>query len=198
MKTLLTAILMATTLVLPLQAQAQTDSVTLDFGADTRVWVTGTSTIHDWECKVTSQSGAMTAQVGEELTAIGAASLEVKVDNIDCDSRKMNKKVGEALNDKDKTPTIAFEMESATLSDAGSDSLSAAITGQLTLAGVTKTVEFPLAGTHTGDTMTFTGSVPVRMTEYGIDPPTAMFGTLKTGDDVVVHFEVVTQLPSAQ
>jgi hypothetical protein len=29
------------------------------------------------------------------------------------------------------------------------------------------------------------------MSDYGIDPPTAMLGTLKTGDDVVVHFEAV-------
>lgn len=196
MKTLFTAILMAFTIILP--AQAQTDGVTIDFGPDTNVWVTGTSTIHDWECKVMSQNGSMTAQVGEQLGAISAAGLSVKVDDIDCDSRKMNKKVGEALNDDNETPIISFEMESAELSDVTVDSLTASVTGQLTLAGVTKSVEFPLVGSRTGETMTFTGSVPVRMTEYGVDPPTAMFGTLKTGDDVVVHFNVVTQLPDAQ
>jgi len=28
------------------------------------------------------------------------------------------------------------------------------------------------------------------MTEYKMSPPTAMFGTLKTGDDVVVKFDI--------
>ncbi len=198
MKTLLTAILMTFTLALPASAQAQSDSVTLDFGPDTKMWVTGTSTIHDWECKMTSTSGSLTARVGEQVSAISAASVLVKVDDMDCDSGRMDKKVGNALNDKDKTPTISFEMESAAISDAIADTLTATITGQLTLAGVTKTVEFPIEGTRAGNMMTFTGSVPVRMTEYGVDPPTAMLGTLKTGDDVVVHFEVVTQLPNAQ
>ena len=36
-----------------------------------------------------------------------------------------------------------------------------------------------------------TGSLPLLMTDFGIDPPKAMPGTLKTGDRVVVHFDVV-------
>jgi len=34
------------------------------------------------------------------------------------------------------------------------------------------------------------GSVPIKMTDYGIKPPTALFGRLKTGDDVKVNFEL--------
>ncbi|PIQ61728.1 MAG: hypothetical protein COV99_08590 [Bacteroidetes bacterium CG12_big_fil_rev_8_21_14_0_65_60_17] len=198
MKTLLTAILMATTFVLPAHAQAQSDSVTLGFGPETRMWVTGTSTIHDWECKVASVDGSLTAQIGGQLSAISATTVAVKVDDMDCDSGKMNKKLRSALNDDNRTPVISFIMDSADMINSTTEMLSATITGQLTLAGVTRAVEFPVAGTRTGNTMTFTGSVPVRMTEYGVDPPKAMLGTLKTGDDVVVHFEVVTPLPDAQ
>jgi len=32
--------------------------------------------------------------------------------------------------------------------------------------------------------------VPIKMTDYGIKPPTALFGRLKTGDDVKVNFEL--------
>jgi len=28
------------------------------------------------------------------------------------------------------------------------------------------------------------------MSDYGMQPPTAMFGALRTGDDVTVHFDV--------
>jgi len=29
------------------------------------------------------------------------------------------------------------------------------------------------------------------MTEFGIEPPTAIFGTLKTGDEISIDFNVV-------
>lgn len=34
------------------------------------------------------------------------------------------------------------------------------------------------------------GVVPVKMTDFGITPPTAIFGRLRTGDDVKVNFEL--------
>jgi hypothetical protein len=35
-----------------------------------------------------------------------------------------------------------------------------------------------------------TGVVPILMTDYGIQPPTAIFGRLKTGNEVKVNFEL--------
>jgi hypothetical protein len=32
--------------------------------------------------------------------------------------------------------------------------------------------------------------VPIKMTDFGIKPPTAIFGRLKTGDEVKVNFEL--------
>jgi len=32
--------------------------------------------------------------------------------------------------------------------------------------------------------------VPIKMTHYGITPPTAIFGRLKTGNEVKVNFEL--------
>jgi polyisoprenoid-binding protein YceI len=37
-------------------------------------------------------------------------------------------------------------------------------------------------------TVNATGMVPIKMTDFGIKPPTAMFGTLRTGDEVKVNF----------
>ena len=36
----------------------------------------------------------------------------------------------------------------------------------------------------------FTGSIKIVMSDYGIEPPVAMFGTLKTGDEVTIDFEL--------
>ena len=37
----------------------------------------------------------------------------------------------------------------------------------------------------------FTGQHPMLMSDFGMDPPSAMFGQLRTADEVVVHFDLV-------
>lgn len=170
---------------------AQSDSTKLAFTPESKMWVTGTSTVHDWTCDVKDVTGSVTASVADAVTSISDGTFSVPVENIDCDSRTMNKKVNQALNDKD-TPTIIFVLGSTTVGDQ------IQVTGDLTIAGVTKQIVFPVSTTQSGSTLTFTGEVPVVMTDFNVDPPTAMLGTLKTGDEVKVHFEIVTNIPDAQ
>jgi hypothetical protein len=33
------------------------------------------------------------------------------------------------------------------------------------------------------------GIVPLKMTDFGVDPPTAMLGALKTGDDIKINYD---------
>jgi hypothetical protein len=37
--------------------------------------------------------------------------------------------------------------------------------------------------------LAFEGSQTIKMTDYGITPPTALFGTLKTGDEITITFK---------
>lgn len=198
MKTLLATLLLTAAIGLPTVAQAQSDNVRLDFGPTSKIWVTGTSSVHDWHCAVTESTGFLKASLNTGISAISAAEVHLPVSAIDCDSKKMDGKVRDALNDDDKTPHIAFVLDSATIATL-SDSVTVTVTGDLTIAASTQSVTFDVTGKASeGNTMTFTGSVPVLMSDHGVDPPTAMFGALKTGDEVVVHFEVVTTLPDAQ
>ncbi len=45
-------------------------------------------------------------------------------------------------------------------------------TGELTLHGVTKTIEIPLKASWTGDTILVAGGAPVAFSDYDIEPPT--------------------------
>ncbi len=61
--------------------------------------------------------------------------------------------------------------------------------GQLTVAGATRPLTMALKATIVdGGGLLFEGSAPLRMTEFGIEPPKAMLGTIKTGDEVRVGF----------
>ena len=63
--------------------------------------------------------------------------------------------------------------------------------GNLTLAGVTRQIQMDVNVEETSEGIRYTGSVPLKMSDFEIRPPTAMFGALRTGDEVTVGFDVV-------
>ena len=88
-------------------------------------------------------------------------------------------------------PSITFRLGGAS-GDLSASTFRIVANGTLTLAGETRDVEFPVDGERRSDgTYVFSGSVPISMSDYGISPPVAMFGSLRTADDVVVSFKIV-------
>jgi polyisoprenoid-binding protein YceI len=68
--------------------------------------------------------------------------------------------------------------------------------GMLKIAGVEKEVAFDLKTAATATALTISGDVPLLMTDYGIAPPKAMLGMLKTDPKITVTFEVVLATPA--
>jgi polyisoprenoid-binding protein YceI len=68
--------------------------------------------------------------------------------------------------------------------------------GVLKIAGVEREVAFDLKTTETPTALTVTGTVPLLMTDYGITPPKAMLGMLKTDPKITVTFEVILAAPT--
>jgi len=64
--------------------------------------------------------------------------------------------------------------------------------GELVVAGVTNKLQMPVTMIRVGaDKLKFTGSTSVKMTSFGIQPPTRL-GVFSTGDDVKLTFEWLT------
>lgn len=162
------------------------------FHEGSRVWVTGTSTIHDWECEAEEVAGALAAESSERgLSALGDLTVVVPVQAIECGNGTMNSKLRDAF-DARANPTVRFDLASADVEAAPGGAFTVSATGRLTMAGQSKTIRLQAEGHALADgRYRFTGRVPLAMTAFGMKPPTAMLGTLKTGDDVVAHFDVV-------
>jgi len=158
---------------------------------DVEMSVNGTSTIHDWTSAVTDIKGSAALQVSEgKLTDISALSLKVKVEGIESSKgRIMDNKTYNAL-ESDDHPYITFSLASAKIMPKGNN-VQVTATGPLTIAGKTNTVQIVAMGTYQGDAIHFSGSKDLKMTDFGISPPTAMLGTLKTGDDITIDFSLV-------
>jgi len=104
----------------------------------------------------------------------------------------MDNNLYKALN-ADATPEITYIMASFDASPgAVKDTFTLHATGTLQVAGKTNNIALDVTAVRLADgTVKATGIVPIRMTDYGIKPPTAIFGRLKTGDEVKVNFELV-------
>lgn len=153
-----------------------------------KIWVEGTSTVHDWDCQVGQFAGTLDADISEEgLAALSGTSVVVPVRGIDCDNGTMNNKLRDALG----TAPIRYTLSSATPGAPAAEGwFTIRTTGNLTIAGTTRPAQMNVkAKAVDGGGFRFTGQYALKMTDFGVDPPTALLGTLKTGDEVTVHFD---------
>ena len=134
-------------------------------------------------------------QVDENWNSTGKGAAAVKVaipiTTIKSEHSKMDKLMAEALKAK-ANPEIRYEMTNAALQSSTADAFLLKAAGKLTIAGVTRDVTMDVAGKRgNGGQYVLTGQAPIRMTDFGIKPPTAMLNTIRTGDDVKVTFRWV-------
>lgn len=156
-----------------------------------RLWIEGTSTVHDWTCEVSTFEGQLDA-LADALESVQAVQVRVPVKALDCKNGTMNKKAHRALK-ADTSPEVTYRLTSATPSGtAANGQFELETAGQLTIGGVTCPISMTVAGERDGvGRLRFKGQASVLMSSFGIDAPTAMLGALKTGDRVVVGFDVV-------
>lgn len=91
-------------------------------------------------------------------------------------------------------PDITFRLVRIEAQPAGEANALGAI-GMLTIAGVEREVAFGLRAAANASTVTVIANIPLLMTDYGITPPSAMRGLLKTDPEITVSFEVVLASP---
>ncbi len=192
---ILTLLLFAASVAVPGAAPAQAQNAaeyTLD--AESKLWVDGTSNKSDWTVHAAELEGGF--GITGSGTDLSVSSGEIVVDAAKLEggtSTIMDRLMRDALNVKEH-PTITYQLTSAERATAAASdgTFTLATTGNLTLTGTTNEIQMDVTGTPQGDgKIRFTGSYALKMTDYGMTPPTAMFGALRTGDDVTVHFDVV-------
>jgi len=151
-----------------------------------KVWFDGTSNVRSFSCAarkldvdINSDDDASPAKI------VKAASLSIAVDQIDCKNGKMNEHMREALK-AGKNPTILWRLSSYRI-----EGTSVIMAGTLTIAGKENPIELRGTGGLNNGTITLKGTKVLKMTEFGVKPPSLMFGTMKVADPVTVSFDLV-------
>jgi polyisoprenoid-binding protein YceI len=164
---------------------------------ESKLWVEGTSTLHDYRCDVGSFDGAfVSSDTGSPIATLTEASIRVPVAAMDCGSGQMNRRMTSALK-ANRHAEISYALERVeVVESAGTKTLKAV--GRLTMAGATQQITMNLEGVQQADgRLRFQGQTALSMAAFGIDPPTAMLGAVRTGDQVTVHFDVAAAGSSA-
>ncbi|MDZ7692193.1 MAG: YceI family protein [Balneolaceae bacterium] len=151
---------------------AQSESVSLL--SESTMTVVGTSTLHDWEVDVQTMNldaeftdAVFTEDLPTSADFVESLKLTVPVKSLESGKGGMNNKMYDAFNAK-KNPNIVYEFSSAQLDNsAAGEGFTLNTTGQLTMNGVTRSVNFPVQGTVSGENqVNFTGSYTMKMTDF--------------------------------
>jgi polyisoprenoid-binding protein YceI len=179
--------------LLPIIAFAETARFTAA-KAESTITIHGTSTLHDWTMEGTAVKGNVDTDPDTWRTAgekPAKVSVSIPVASIRSEHAKMDALMREALKAA-TSPDIRYDMATAALTKLTGDSFVVHTNGKLTIAGTTRDVAMDVTATRLGDgRYVLTGELPIRMADYGVKPPTAMLGTIKTGPDVKVVFRWV-------
>ena len=169
----------------------------LDLQTESKLWVAGSSTVRSFQCQASAFEAKVESAGADAVTSILAgdkavSNVEVTVpaEKLDCRNGTMNEHMRKALKAKE-FPTIVFRAASYDLARS-SDSVGVALDGSLTLGGAQKPISVKATAKRGADgTLVVTGTREIRMTEFGLKPPTLMLGTMKVDEKVTVGFEVV-------
>ena len=185
---------------MPVAAHAQEGELKLSATPASRISVAGTSTVRDWKCDatqieatVTGARIAMTAPAKEVSAAAKNAVLKVPVAKLECHNGTMNEHMRKALKANEHA-TIEYRITNWELAPRSDDEGSLKTSGTLVMAGAEKPLSVELTAKRVADkSWHMTGSKTLKMTEWGIKPPSLMLGTMKVRDPVTIEFELILE-----
>ena len=155
--------------------------------------VSGTSSLHDWSVDATEMNDLLQElSMSDGKLTIDAFQISIPVASLDGGKGGMKSKLQKALKESEY-PDIIFELQEQTVIDVADDETDS-IEGLLTITDKSKTIDLDLNVSISNDVITLSGNEAMKMTDFDIDPPKALFGQIKTHDDIVVSFELSYKL----
>ena len=166
-----------------------------------RVSIAGTSNIHPYTASTTTvrvtrvqlAKGVVAVAWADVLKPGALEAFEIAIPAATLSSPKegIDKTMHKALKVVDH-PEITFRL--SRLEGVAASGVFRG-TGMLEIAGVAREVTLELKTQQAESTLNVKGEVQLLMTDYGITPPKAMLGMLKTDPKVTVTFESVLAMP---
>jgi polyisoprenoid-binding protein YceI len=162
--------------------------------ASAKVTITGTTNVHGYtaETATVRLTSVKTGPFDGDLMNLATtpallAAFEIAIPSASLKSPKdgVDKNMHKALK-AEQFKDITFRMTSLQKHGAGLRAL-----GTLTIAGVSKEIALDLTARRAGSNLLVAGEIPLLMTDYGVTPPKAMLGMMKTDPKITISLELV-------
>ncbi|MGB5918639.1 YceI family protein [Arcobacter sp.] len=143
--------------------------------AKSTIEIDGTSTLHDWKM-VSDKIDSIFENDGSKITKL---DVSVKIETLKSGDEGLDEKAYETL-EIDRKNFIRFELLDANLE-----------TGLI--KGVFKVLDKEQVTELKPEILTLNqvkGSFKVKMTDFGLEIPSVMFGAIKSGDEVTVKYNI--------
>lgn len=197
------------------------ESTRLIASADNSVILQGSSNVSSWRCTSRSMEAEMSIaatadHINNVIDRIEDGNigiwmsdptqgrfpapdfhLRVPVSSFRCGNRIMESDMRRALR-ADAHPQVEFSFHSlrgGIQHDIDAGNYRAAISGNLSLAGRMRTVDIVVSAQRTSrTTVRVRTTMPLQMSDFGVTPPTALFGAIRARNDLTVAFDLTLEI----
>lgn len=162
----------------------------------TELSIEGTSNVHGFTCKTNKINAyidvdpAYTKDLTRVARPIASVKVNIAVKSLKCGNGKMDENMYNTLK-ADENQLIKYTLSGYDILDGSATTFAAKTTGTLTILGKDKVVEMKIDAARLNEAKaTAHGEQTLLMTDFGIKPPTLMFGTMKVGNEIKVKFNL--------
>jgi hypothetical protein len=152
--------------------------------------VNGTSTLHDWTIKSAKGQCEVNFELAsDKLTGVSGFKFSIPAESLKIGHSMMDNNTYKALKTKEHK-NISYVLNSGTVSQVNATTYQIKTKGKLTIAGTAKETDIIANATYNAADKSYTiaGTKKIKMSAWGVKPPTVMMGTIKTGDDINISF----------
>ena len=180
---------------LPVSAAAQNGQV--HFSNQSKLSINGKSNVNDFQCisnhDLRQDSLNFTYQYTGESILVTNVNLNLEVNQFDCGKRGINRDFRNTLKHEEH-PFIQITLNEVILDDSADFSPSAAMLS-IEIAGVKREYQVPLSEfSRQENSILVGGTKALQMTDFNLDPPTALFGLVQVSDELDIVFDLVIKL----
>jgi polyisoprenoid-binding protein YceI len=184
-----TRILSAMVLFITTVNLSQAQEFSLANGEST-VTILGTSSLHDWHIDAESKSGKISFK-NVETGQVEKITMEIVSESLKSGKTAMDKNTYKALK-TNAHKNISFQLaEVKNVVSKGNGVFAITATGYLTIAGTKKLIPLDFTLNIAKSVIKLTGEKKIKMTDFNIDPPKALLGTITTGNDITIKFSTI-------
>lgn len=170
--------------------------INLTLHQDSEMSIEGSSNVRSWGADVKKIDSRFTLRNTDEVNVqnitpemFETLEITVPVENIDSGSKGLTGNIHKYLKKKDH-PNITFILSDVINIEHGDDYVDITARGTINAAGKDHNLIMSVRADQEDSGIRISGTQKLLMTNFDIDPPKAMLGTIKADDEFSVHFNI--------